>query len=76
MLILCDFLLSYYISYDVIQYYLVLYDLSCIVLSWGGSNPPDPPQLVGLRPPRTVGQSVGQSVSRSVGRSVGRTDLM
>jgi hypothetical protein len=68
MLILCDFLLSYYISYDVIQYYLVLYDLSCIVLSWGGSAPPRPPQLVGLRPPRTVGQSVGRSVGQSDGR--------
>jgi hypothetical protein len=74
MLILCDFLLFYHISYDVIQYYLVLYDLSCIVLSWGGSapptppQPPRPPQLVGLRPPRTVGQSVGRSVGQSDGR--------
>jgi hypothetical protein len=57
---------------NVLFWHVLLYDIKCIVLSWGGSAPPTP-QLVGLRPPRTVGQAVGRTDGRTDSRTDGRT---
>jgi hypothetical protein len=58
---------------NVLFWHVILYDINCIVLSWGGSAPPTP-QLVGLRPPRTVGRAVSRTDGRTDSRTDGQTD--